>query len=157
MRSVLIGLVLTVICLILPMAEVHAEEAETTQVIIHYNPLEGDTTNWSLWVWGGDAEGARYPFTSVDENGVKTAEIKLLGQFSTVGFIVSTEDWVKDGGDQMINIVNGVGEVVVNGHGLDTAEGSGNAPKLWLIVGILLVIIYITVMEQLRRRRPVTV
>ncbi|MNP18598.1 hypothetical protein D3C76_1110880 [compost metagenome] len=84
---------------------------------------------------------------------MKTAEIELPGKFAKVGFIVSTEDWIKDGGDQFIDIVNGVGEAHVTGGALDNAEGGGNAPMLWLIVGPLLVIIYITVMEQLRRRR----
>ncbi|MNC58373.1 hypothetical protein D3C75_1080950 [compost metagenome] len=84
---------------------------------------------------------------------MKTAEIELPGKFAKVGFIVSTEDWIKDGGDQFIDIVNGVGEASLIGGALDNTEGSGNAPMLWLIVGPLLVIIYITVMEHLRRRR----
>ncbi|MNI87052.1 hypothetical protein D3C73_1442080 [compost metagenome] len=92
----------------------------------------------------------------MDEHGVKTAEIELPGQFAKVGFIVSTEDWIKDGGDQFIDIVSGVGEAHVTGGALDNAEGSGNASMLWLIVGPLLVIIYITVMEQLRRRKLIT-
>lgn len=153
MRSWLIGALLVVMGLVLPVSYVQAEGKDTTKVVIHYEPLEGDTTDWSLWVWGEGDEGARYPFTSVDEKGMKTAEIELSGQYSKVGFLVSTEDWIKDGSDQFIDVVNGVAEAHVMGGGLDSAEGMGNGPMLWLIVGLLLAIIYITVMEQLRRRR----
>ncbi|MNW39055.1 Pullulanase precursor [compost metagenome] len=156
MKTLLSGLLIAVFCYVLFVPLVNAEGTDTTKVIIHYTPQEGDTKDWSIWVWGDEAEGARFPFTSVDENGVKTAEIELPGKFAKVGFVVSTEDWIKDGGDQFIDIVNGVGEAHVTGGALDSAEGSGNAPMLWLIVGPLLVIIYITVMEQLRRRRYAT-
>lgn len=156
MKTLLSGLLIAVVCYVLFVPLVNAEGTDTTKVIIHYTPQEGDTKDWSIWVWGDEAEGARFPFTSVDENGVKIAEIELPGKFAKVGFVVSTEDWIKDGGDQFIDIVNGVGEAHVTGGALDSAEGSGNAPMLWLIVGPLLVIIYITVMEQLRRRRHAT-
>ncbi|MOA52236.1 hypothetical protein D3C78_1754970 [compost metagenome] len=84
---------------------------------------------------------------------MKMAEIELQGQFDKVGFIVSTEDWIKDGGDQFIDIVNGVGEAHVMGGQFSGDEGSGNTPMLWLIVGLVLGIIFITIMEQIRRRR----
>lgn len=155
MKIFLTGFMLTVICLVFPMTEVYAEGTGTTKVMIHYHPVEGDTTDWTIWIWGEGAEGARYPFTSVDENGVKMAEIELQGQFDKVGFVVSTEDWIKDGGDQFIDIVNGMGEAHVVGGQQSVDEGSGNTPMLWLIVGLVLGIIFITVMEQLRRRRAV--
>lgn len=153
MKKFLTGFMLTVICLVFPMGAAFGEGTDTTKVVVHYHPLEGDTTNWTLWVWGEGGEGARFPFTSVDENGVKIAEIELQGQFDKVGFIVSTEDWIKDGGDQFVDIVNGVGEAHIIGGQSSANEGSGNMPMLWLIVGVVLVVIFITIMEQLRRRR----
>lgn len=157
MKAWLVGLLAGTMLVMLGMSgggtTVHAEGTETTKVTIHYQPLEGDTKEWSLWVWGEGGEGARFPFTGVDENGAKVAEIELQGKYDKVGFIVSTEDWLKDGSDQFIEIVNGTGEAHVIGGGGKAAEGAGNIPMLWLIVGPVLAIIYFTVMEQLRRRR----
>ncbi|MNI22521.1 Pullulanase precursor [compost metagenome] len=156
MRAFCKACMLLVLCMAIPLSVVYAEGEETTRLTIRYEPVEGNTTNWSLWVWGDGDEGARFPFTSEGENGVKIAEIELPERYEKVGFIVSTEDWIKDGGDQYIDIVNGAGEAYVVGGTLDAAEGGGNMPKLWLIAGPVLVVLYITIMEQLRRRRPAT-
>lgn len=57
MRSWLIGALLVVMGLVLPVSYVQAEGKDTTKVVIHYEPLEGDTTEWSLWVWGKVMKG----------------------------------------------------------------------------------------------------
>lgn len=81
------------------------EVVPKTKVIIHYQEAPGNTTDWSLWVWPFNEGGKRYTFSGSDAFG-KIAEIELDGDHDRVGFIVSTEDWQKDiGEDRYIELV----------------------------------------------------
>jgi pullulanase len=131
---------------------VSAEEAETTKVTIHYKQKEGDTTNWSLWVWGKGGDGARFEFTDKDDFG-QVAEIVLPGQYSKVGVIVSTEDWRKDGGDRFIDISNGFGELFVTGDGNNAPSGGQNMTYLWAIIGLVTIPVLLHVFEYNRSKR----
>ncbi|WP_083392229.1 type I pullulanase [Bacillus sp. MUM 13] len=83
-----------------------------TKIIIHYQEAKGNTKDWNLWVFPEGGEGKAYPFTGSDAFG-KTAEIELDGNLKKAGFIVRTDSWEKDGGDRMIDISGGEGEVWV--------------------------------------------
>ncbi|OUB62601.1 type I pullulanase [Bacillus thuringiensis] len=85
--------------------------SKTTEIIIHYKEKLGNTKDWNLWLWGENANGTSYQFTSEDEFG-KYAKIKIDGDYNRVGFIVRTNEWEKDGGDRWIeNIKDGRAEV----------------------------------------------
>lgn len=85
---------------------------QTTTVTIHYQPEDGGTKDWNLWVWPKDGEGQVFEFTGDDEFGL-IAEVVLEGIHDEVGFIVRTDSWEKDGGDRFINIKSGYDEVWV--------------------------------------------
>jgi len=130
-----------------------AESEGTTKVTVHYKPVEGDTIEWSLWVWGDGESGARFPFTGEDEFG-KVAEIELPGAYSKVGVIVSTGDWKKDGGDRFVDIVDGTGVLRVTGEGYQE-DPAANVPYLWAIVGIAMLPVLLHALEYARSRKAI--
>lgn len=79
-----------------------AQQKITTKVKIHYQPENGDTKDWNLWVWPEGMSGQVFEFTGEDAFG-KVAEIELDGDHDRVGFIVRTDSWEKDGGDRFID------------------------------------------------------
>ena len=85
---------------------------EVTKVMIHYQEDLNNNLDWNLWVWEDGKEGSVYEFSGEDQFG-KFAEIELPGSPALVGFIVRTDDWIKDGGDRFIDIENGLGEAWV--------------------------------------------
>ncbi len=93
-------------------AEGTAANSAATSVTIHYQPAEGNTKDWNLWVWPEGGEGQVFEFTGEDEFGL-VAEIKLQGIYEKVGFIVRTDSWEKDGGDRFIDVQSGDDEVWV--------------------------------------------
>ncbi|TCN24519.1 type I pullulanase [Mesobacillus foraminis] len=78
-----------------------ARKKITTKVKIHYQPKNGDTKDWNLWVWPDGRDGQVFDFTGEDAFG-KVAEVELDGDHDRVGFIIRTDSWEKDGGDRFI-------------------------------------------------------
>lgn len=81
---------------------VHAAEGVTIK--LHYHRADDAYDGWDVWFWEeGGAGGAGFPFTEEDGEMVSTKEV--TPGISSVGFIVRTEDWLKDyDGDQFIDI-----------------------------------------------------
>lgn len=102
---------------------------ETTTVIIHYVEQEGNDKDWNLWIWPSGGEGSVYEFTQEDNFG-KVAMATFSGPLDEVGFIVRTDDWVKDTpSDRFINqFDNGVGEIWVVGGQEDFYYENPNGP-----------------------------
>lgn len=90
----------------------------TSELIVHYQPKSGDTTAREVYVWTDTVAGAFYQFTSSDQFG-QVAQIPVAGDPDKINFIISTEDWNKDGGDRSVATTGGLGEAWVVG-GQDT-------------------------------------
>ncbi|WP_257958580.1 type I pullulanase [Bacillus sp. V3-13] len=73
----------------------------TTNIKIHYQPKDGDTKDWNLWVWPDGMSGQVHEFTGEDDFG-KVADLKIEGDHNRIGFIIRTDSWEKDGGDRFI-------------------------------------------------------
>lgn len=81
---------------------VHAAEGITVK--LHYHRGDDAYDDWDVWFWeegGGAGEGI--PFQEEDGDMVATKEV--TPGITSVGFIVRTQDWLKDfDGDQFIDI-----------------------------------------------------
>ncbi|NMA82547.1 MAG: hypothetical protein GX962_01630 [Epulopiscium sp.] len=87
------------------------ESSGTTTVKIHYHREDGQYDPWNLWIWPEGGEGQAYPFTEDDKLG-KVATVTLPVDVQRVGFIVRTDEWEKDvGDDRFIEISGGSGEI----------------------------------------------
>lgn len=62
-------------------------DGPVTTIIIHYYRYDENYVGWDLWLWPHYKEGKGYAFTSQDSYGV-VAQVKLEGEYSTVGFFV---------------------------------------------------------------------
>lgn len=101
---------------------------ESTKLIIHYKPI--DDKEWNIWAWPKGAEGKVYEFTSEDEFG-KVCTVEIPGKHDIVGFIVRTDKWEKYGGDRMVEIKNGQGEVwVIDENDYSTVIPSKMKPEI---------------------------
>lgn len=85
-----------------------------TRLVVHYKPAS-DSDNRGVYVWGTDAGGSslsavNHPFTGADCWG-KVATLTFGGKFDKFGFIVTTADWNKYGGDRSAT-VNADGKAV---------------------------------------------
>lgn len=147
-----IGVMIWALCCCIGMLPASAKLEETTKVTVHYKQKEGDATNWSLWVWGDNEAGERFQFTGTDEFG-KVAVIELPGAFRKVGVIVSTDDWKKDGGDRIVEIVDGAGELRITGEGYVDDPTGRDVPLLWAIVGVAVIPALLHAFEYVRSRR----
>lgn len=81
---------------------VHAAEGVTIK--LHYHRGDDQYDGWDVWFWEeGGAGGDGFPFAQEDGEMVSTKEV--TPGVTSVGFIVRTEDWLKDfDGDQFIDI-----------------------------------------------------
>ncbi len=76
-----------------------------TRLVVHYKPAADEATaNRGVYVWGKDTADAdmtavNHPFTGEDCYG-KVADLTFDGKFEDLGFIITTEDWNKFGGDR---------------------------------------------------------
>ncbi len=78
-------------------------EGDGITIRLHYNRPDGKYDGWDVWMWPEGGEGAAYEFAEVDGEMIATAVIEP--GFTSVGFIVRTEDWEKDvNKDQFIDI-----------------------------------------------------
>ncbi|PLS28322.1 Amylopullulanase [Bifidobacterium anseris] len=94
-----------------------------TRLVVHYKPAADEATaNRGVYVWGKDTAGAdmtavNHPFTGEDCYG-KVADLTFDGKFEDLGFIITTEDWNKFGGDRSVTVSKtGTVEVWVDGTG----------------------------------------
>lgn len=94
-----------------------------TRLVVHYKPAPDEATaNRGVYVWGKDTAGAdmaavNHPFTGEDCYG-KVADLTFDGKFEDLGFIITTEDWNKFGGDRNVTVSKtGTVEVWVDGTG----------------------------------------
>lgn len=78
--------------------------AEGVTIKLHYHRGDDQYDGWDVWFWEeGGAGGEGFPFVEEDGEMVSTKEV--TPGVSSVGFIVRTEDWLKDfDGDQFIDI-----------------------------------------------------
>lgn len=86
-------------------------------VIVHYAKAPGAAQDWNLWMWPFKEEGKAYPFTDKDEFG-QIAKVTFDTDTNKIGFIVRTDDWQKDiGEDRFITNfdANGTAEVWLKG------------------------------------------
>ncbi|RYQ04475.1 Amylopullulanase [Bifidobacterium pseudolongum subsp. globosum] len=104
-----------------------------TRLVVHYKPATDEATaNRGVYVWGKDTAGAdmtavNHPFTGEDCYG-KVADLTFDGKFEDLGFIITTEDWNKFGGDRNVTVSKtGTVEVWVDGTG-DASETLTEAP-----------------------------
>ncbi|WP_026645405.1 type I pullulanase [Bifidobacterium sp. AGR2158] len=94
-----------------------------TRLVVHYKPAADEATaNRGVYVWGKDTTGAdmtavNHPFTGEDCYG-KVADLTFDGKFEDLGFIITTEDWNKFGGDRKAVVSKtGTAEVWIDGTG----------------------------------------
>nr|WP_242500104.1 type I pullulanase [Bifidobacterium pseudolongum] len=94
-----------------------------TRLVVHYKPAADEATaNRGVYVWGKDTADAdmtavNHPFTGEDCYG-KVADLTFDGKFEDLGFIITTEDWNKFGGDRNVTVSKtGTVEVWVDGTG----------------------------------------
>lgn len=87
---------------------------QKTRLVVHYRPSKTDDDR-GLHVWGDGLDGAYHPFTGTDCWG-KVATLDFDGEFTDFGFIVTTEDWNKYGGDRTAKVSKtGTAEVWIDG------------------------------------------
>ena len=92
-------------------ALVTVQAAEELILKLHYHRADGQYDGWDVWLWEEGKEGAGYPFEN--ENGEMVATKVLTPGTTAVGFIVRTQDWTKDiGEDQFIDIAEMVSGTV---------------------------------------------
>lgn len=110
--------ILALFCVVLLIAAIVpvSVHAASTNVIVHYHRDDGEYDKWDVWAWSPD--GAAYPFTDTDKFGA-VAEIAFPGvQDNRVGFIVRTEAWEKDfGDDRFIDLTKGSEIWIFSGQG----------------------------------------
>ncbi|MFD2673100.1 pullulanase-associated domain-containing protein [Marinicrinis sediminis] len=146
-----IKLMVVVCCFALFSSAAYAEEK--TEVIVHYKPHPENTIEWTVWAWGENDEGARFSFTGEDEFG-KVAVIELPGKHEQIGYLISTEEWVKDGEDQFISLTDNKAEIFIEGT---LVSGDSGAPTSvshysWMIVIATLAIVILIAAEYTRNK-----
>lgn len=110
MMAFLAALVLLFSCV--PMGSmVTANAAEELILKLHYHRADGQYDGWDVWIWEAGKDGAGHPFE--EENGEMVATKVITPGTTSVGFIVRTQDWTKDiGEDQFIDIAEMVSGTV---------------------------------------------
>lgn len=90
-----------------------------TRLVVHYKPASA-SDNRGVYVWGKDAGGTdinaeNHAFTGTDCWG-KVATLTFDGKFENFGFIITTSDWNKYGGDRSAKVgADGTAEVWIDG------------------------------------------
>ena len=90
-----------------------------TRLVVHYKPASA-SDNRGVYVWGKDAGGTdinaeNHAFTGIDCWG-KIATLTFDGKFENFGFIITTNDWNKYGGDRSAKVnADGTAEVWIDG------------------------------------------
>lgn len=92
---------------------------QKTRLVVHYKPTKADDQR-GVYVWGTSTDGTditatNHPFTGTDCWG-KVATLDFDGEFTDFGFIITTEDWNKYGGDRKATVnKTGTAEVWIDG------------------------------------------
>lgn len=92
---------------------------QKTRLVVHYKPAKADDQR-GVYVWGTSTDGTditatNHPFTGTDCWG-KVATPDFDGEFTDFGFIITTEDWNKYGGDRKATVnKTGTAEVWIDG------------------------------------------
>lgn len=92
---------------------------QKTRLVVHYKPAKADDQR-GIYVWGTSTDGTditatNHPFTGTDCWG-KVATLDFDGEFTDFGFIITTEDWNKYGGDRKATVnKTGTAEVWIDG------------------------------------------
>ena len=102
---------------------------QKTRLVVHYKqPAKADDQR-GVYVWGTSTDGTditatNHPFTGTDCWG-KVATLDFDGEFTDFGFIITTEDWNKYGGDRKATVnKTGTAEVWIDGT---KNEGKGES------------------------------
>ena len=109
MKKRVSALVMAVLMVVLTVASVVGDltlvkAAGELTMKLHYNRADGDYSVLnSVWLWPEGGEGSRYYFE--EEDGEMVATMDVVPGTTTVGFIVSNDNWDKDiDKDQFIDI-----------------------------------------------------
>ena len=92
---------------------------QKTRLVVHYKPAKADDQR-GVYVWGTSTDGTditatNHPFTGTDCWG-KVATLDFDDEFTDFGFIITTEDWNKYGGDRKVTVnKTGTAEVWIDG------------------------------------------
>ena len=90
-----------------------------TRLVVHYKPASA-SDNRGVYVWGKDTSGTdinaeNHAFTGTDCWG-KVATLTFDGKFENFGFIITSSDWNKYGGDRSAKVnADGTAEVWIDG------------------------------------------
>lgn len=108
-------LVITELFLLMPSVQTFAQNGKT-KLIIHYAKSTNNELKWNMWLWPDKKEGSVFEFTGKDSFG-QICEVEFDGELDKVGFIVRTDEWIKDNVDDRYieQFNNGVGEVWLKG------------------------------------------
>lgn len=103
-NAFLVAMLLLVVSLLASFSDAIIVKAEGKLILkLHYHREDGNYDGWDVWLWEVGGEGGGVPFN--DEDGEMVATKEITPGITNVGFIVRTEDWVKDfDGDQFIDI-----------------------------------------------------
>ncbi len=87
-----------------PVSEtITVKAAEDLVLKLHYHRPDESYDGWDVWLWEEGSDGAGYAF--VEEDGEMVATKVITPGTTSVGFIVRTQDWTKDvGEDQFIDL-----------------------------------------------------
>ena len=98
--------------LVIPAFQLNVNAAGTT-IVVHYQREDGQYDPWNLWIWAAGGDGDVYEFQGEDDFG-RVAVIEHPATSDQFGFIVRTDDWDKDiGEDRFIDIEDGKAEIWV--------------------------------------------
>ncbi len=87
---------------------------ENRYIVVEYYRPEQDYADWNLWVWNTGVMDGEINFTE-DLDGMKIAYIEIGPTAESVGFIVRTQDWVKDiDADRFVNTTETITTIRVN-------------------------------------------
>ncbi|BAR06299.1 pullulanase [Scardovia inopinata] len=95
----------------------------STKLIVHYRPKSGDTAadQRGVYVWGTSKtgktlDGKNYAFNQASDSFGKVFSMNFDGAYKSLGVIVTTTDWNKDGqSDRTVDTSSGTGEIWVLG------------------------------------------
>lgn len=88
-----------------------ADAAEDLIMKLHYHRPDNSYDGWTVWTWAAGMDGADYAFA--EEDGEMVTTLTIAPGVTSVGFIVRTQDWVKDvDADQFIDIAEMVSGTV---------------------------------------------
>lgn len=108
-------LVFSQLFLLFPMEQTLALNGKT-KVIVHYAKDSKSDLKWNMWMWPDKKDGSKFEFNKKDAFG-QVCEAEFDGNLDKVGFIVRTDEWVKDTEDDRYieNFKDGASEVWLNG------------------------------------------